>query len=88
MKLRKRLLLGRTFEGGQVFVYRAVERLELFFWQGLLVLIADVNASFLKGVDQRGIGPDIGHGVNKNVAHFGVSGLGLHFAAFPGDPLS
>jgi hypothetical protein len=88
MKLRKWRLLRGAFEGGQVFVYRTVESLELLFWQGLLVLVANVDARFLKSVDEGRISPDIGHGVHENVAYFSVGGLWLHFAGFLRDPVS
>jgi hypothetical protein len=45
-------LLGRPFDGGEVFVYGTVERLELLYRQALLILVADVNARFSEGIDQ------------------------------------
>ena len=70
-----------ALESGTVFVYGCVEGLERAFWQVLLVLLADVNAGFLKGVDEGGIGSHLGHSVDKNFPDLGIAEIRFSFAA-------
>jgi hypothetical protein len=72
MKKGPGALLLRALEGSEVFVYSTVESPELLFRQVLLVFIADINASFLEGVDEGRIGANVRHGTNKNFADFGI----------------
>ena len=73
--------MNRALESGKVFVHGPVEGFERFFGQAFLVLVADVNASFLKGVDEGGISSDIGHGMNKNILDLGIAEIGFLFTA-------
>jgi hypothetical protein len=60
-------------ESGEAFVYGTVEGFEQLFRQTLLVLVADVNPGFLEGVNEGGIGADIGHRLNKNLPDLGIA---------------
>jgi hypothetical protein len=76
------VLLGLALEGIEVLVNSTVEGFEGFFRQALFILIADVNASFLKGVNKGGIGANIGHGIHEHSADLGVGELRFFFPAF------
>jgi hypothetical protein len=80
-KQEEGVLLRWALYRREVFVHSTVEGFELLLRQTLLVLIADVDAGFLKSVDEGRIGSDIGHRLNKDVAHLGIGGLWLHFAS-------
>ncbi len=68
-------LLGPTPKSSQILVEGTVKRFERILREPLLVLVADVHAGFLKGVDERGISADIRHGLDQNRAHFSVTEL-------------
>ena len=75
-------LLRRSFDGGEVFVYGVVKGFELLFRQALLILIADVNARFLEGIDQCGIGSNVRHGLDENLPDFSVAGFPFGLGEF------
>jgi hypothetical protein len=67
------VLLKRALDRGEVLVYGTIEGFQLLLRQTLLVLIADVDAGFLKSVNERRIGSNVGHGVHENVADLGIA---------------
>lgn len=71
--------LHRAIEGREIFVHGSVMSLERTLRQDFLVLLADVNAGFLKGVDEGGVGSYLGHSPNKNFPDITIAEIWLRF---------
>jgi hypothetical protein len=80
--MKESALLWWALKSGKVFVYCTVEGLERFRWQPLLVLITDVNACFLEGINEGRIGPDVRHRADEDCPHLGIAEFRFPLAPF------